>query len=306
MIRVSTIICVYNGATTIRAAIDSALAQDFAGQEIIVVNDGSTDDTAAVLAEYGDRIQVIEQINRGLAASRNAGAAIASGEYLAILDADDVWLPHHLERSVAALDVNRAAVLCCSDYLQVEDGKRLPMRQIEHVVSLEALIRKGWNGLPSAIVVRAVSFADCGGFCTEFRYLGFVDAYFWLRMRELGEFDCLHEVGAIYNAPAYHDLYAKYARRFPVYARLVLSRYGKSALPAIMVSKDRLAASLLTNALEQMDGKASSAAVRTLLCLAYFHPWYLVKNGNFRRLWRWRNFRRWRALLTSSVFGSEK
>jgi glycosyltransferase involved in cell wall biosynthesis len=251
---------------------------------------------------------VILQANSGVAASRNAGASAAIGEYLAFLDADDLWLPHHVERSVAALDANRAAVLCCSGYIPVARGKRLPPAYVKCAPSLPEMLQGGWSMLPSTIVMRAESFDKCGGFSTEFRRTGsgFEDTYMWLRMREQGEFHYLREADVIYNTVAFSDLGAKYAKAFPVFVRLVRSRYGKSADPGILAAKDSMAASLLTKAIEQMDGKAPTDAVRTLMGLAYFHPGYLLKNGNFKRLWRRRNLRRCRALLTSSVFGSDK
>src|SRR6266849_4364482 len=109
MIQVSAILPVFNGESTIAAAIDSALNQNFDATEVIVVNDGSTDGTALVLRSYGSKIRVIEQSNRGVSAARNAGAAIARGEYLAFLDDDDEWLPGKLAKVVLALDRNAAA-----------------------------------------------------------------------------------------------------------------------------------------------------------------------------------------------------
>src|SRR5271163_1734367 len=93
--RVSIIIPVFNSATTVSAAIESALCQNFSGErEVIAVNDGSTDSSAAVLSSFYDRIKTVTQANRGLSGARNAGAAAAApSEYLAFLDADDVWLP---------------------------------------------------------------------------------------------------------------------------------------------------------------------------------------------------------------------
>src|ERR1700732_1248735 len=105
MVRVSVVIPVFNGAATVARAIDSALAQHFAGEfEVIVVNDGSTDSTAAVLDTYRTQITVVDQNNSGLAAARNAAIGVAKGEYIALLDADDLWLPGKLEARSAVLD----------------------------------------------------------------------------------------------------------------------------------------------------------------------------------------------------------
>ena len=102
--RVSTIVPAYNAAATIADAIDSAVAQQFDSFEIIVVNDGSTDATANVLDGYGDRIRILQQPNCGAVAARNAASRAACGEYLAFLDADDLWLPEKLKLTVEALD----------------------------------------------------------------------------------------------------------------------------------------------------------------------------------------------------------
>jgi len=87
----AVIVPTYNRAHHVRAAIDSILAQDLPPEEIIVVDDGSTDDTAGVLAGYGDRIRVIAQANAGVSAARNAGAAVATADWLTFLDSDDLW-----------------------------------------------------------------------------------------------------------------------------------------------------------------------------------------------------------------------
>jgi glycosyltransferase involved in cell wall biosynthesis len=97
--KVSVIIPVYNQAAFVRQAIDSALFQTLSPFEVIVIDDGSTDETPVVLRAYDDdpRITMIRQSNQGVAAARNAGAARARGDYLAFLDADDIWLPEKLK-----------------------------------------------------------------------------------------------------------------------------------------------------------------------------------------------------------------
>ena len=116
MVKVSTIIPAYNAERTIAQAIDSALSQDFEGQEVVVVNDGSTDSTATILKKYGNQIQVVTQRNGGLSAARNAGVRHSAGEYLAFLDADDIWLPEKLKKMVPALEQNPLGSLAFSEY----------------------------------------------------------------------------------------------------------------------------------------------------------------------------------------------
>lgn len=100
---VSVIMPVHNGARFLREALESALAQTYRPIEIIVVDDGSTDHSAAILQEYASRITAINQANQGAAVARNVAIAASRGELLAFLDADDLWAPHKLEVQVAYL-----------------------------------------------------------------------------------------------------------------------------------------------------------------------------------------------------------
>src|SRR6185437_3124324 len=101
----SVIIPVYNRANTLGAAIRSVLTQTCQDFEIIVVDDGSTDDPAGVVAGYTDpRIRFLSQKNKGGGAARNAAIDAATGRFIAPLDSDDVFLPHHLETMKELLD----------------------------------------------------------------------------------------------------------------------------------------------------------------------------------------------------------
>ena len=100
---VSVIIPTYNRGSLVTAAIDSVLAQTFTDFELIVIDDGSTDDTAKRLGPYRDRIRYVHQANLGASAAQNAGLREASGEWVAILASDDVWHPTKLERQMEAI-----------------------------------------------------------------------------------------------------------------------------------------------------------------------------------------------------------
>lgn len=104
--KVSVIIPAYNSARFLEEAIESVFAQTYGDYEIIVINDGSTDNTTEVLAPYLDRIQYIYQQNQGASSARNTGIRYSQGEYLAFLDADDIWLPEKLSIQVEYLNNN--------------------------------------------------------------------------------------------------------------------------------------------------------------------------------------------------------
>lgn len=104
MPKVSVIIPTFNRASYVCEAIDSVLAQTYQDLEIIVVDDGSTDDTLPVLETYGERLRLLRQKNSGPAVARNRGIFAARGEYIAFLDSDDLWVPSKLEKQVAVLD----------------------------------------------------------------------------------------------------------------------------------------------------------------------------------------------------------
>lgn len=98
---ISVIITSYNYARFIGEAIESVLGQTYQDFEVIVVDDGSTDDTRSVLDRFGDHITCIYQTNQGKSAALNQGIASAQGRYLAFLDSDDCWLPHSLQAPLA-------------------------------------------------------------------------------------------------------------------------------------------------------------------------------------------------------------
>ena len=117
----SVIIAAYQAAATIGEAVDSALSQTLPPVEVIVCDDGSTDDLEAALAQYRERITVLRQENRGAAAARNAASRAARGDFVAILDADDVYMPERLE-ALGALAAARPDldILSTDTYFEVE------------------------------------------------------------------------------------------------------------------------------------------------------------------------------------------
>lgn len=126
---VSVIIPNYNYARFLPQALDSVLAQSYSNFEIIVVDDGSTDDSKAILRSYGERIRWFEQQNQGVSAARNRGVKESRGQLIAFLDADDIWLPLKLERQVQLfLDNPKLGLVHCGLEEINETGQSLRAR----------------------------------------------------------------------------------------------------------------------------------------------------------------------------------
>src|SRR5438034_340060 len=112
-VRISVIVPLYNKAPYIRRCLDSILAQTFRDFEIIVVDDGSTDEGANIVRDYIKKgIRLMEQANAGPGAARNRGTAAAAGDLVAWLDADDAWEPEYLAESVRMMDAYGPSVAC--------------------------------------------------------------------------------------------------------------------------------------------------------------------------------------------------
>jgi len=121
---VSAIIPTYNRANLVGEAIESVLGQTYPHVEVIVVDDGSTDDTVVRLAQFGNRIRVVAQDNAGPAAARNRGIAMCNGQFVAFLDSDDLWVRTKLDRQVALLQRLPASIPCCLSNIMMRWANR--------------------------------------------------------------------------------------------------------------------------------------------------------------------------------------
>lgn len=129
---VSVIIPTFNRAQVLGRALDSVFAQTFQNFEIVVVDDGSTDETPELLAAYGSRVTVLAQANRGVSSARNRGIRASSGEYVAFLDSDDAWLPDKLTRQIAVLDQHPDIPLCHTEEIWIRRGVRVNQMKKHH------------------------------------------------------------------------------------------------------------------------------------------------------------------------------
>ena len=171
--RVSVVMPAYNHARFLVDAIESALGQTLTPLEVIVVDDGSRDDTPAVLARYGARIRVMAQNNRGVSVARNIGVESAKGELIAFLDADDRWLPAKLEQQVPALMADSSIGLAHCGVREV-DASLVPMRDrtdgMSGWVAEDLLLMRPVMLAPSTFLVRREAFAEAGGFDERMRH----------------------------------------------------------------------------------------------------------------------------------------
>lgn len=187
--RVSVVIPCFNHASYLDRAIHSVLAQEFGAWEAIVVNDGSTDDTATVVAQYDDpRIRYIYQDNQGLSAARNTGIRAAEGIYLAFLDADDEWEPDFLQCCVGVLESGGTlAGVYTLNYFIDDQGTRLPQLggQIVSTASFRSRNLEGGFFPPNAVLVRSGLVRAVGLFDT--RLTSEEDWDLWIRISERHE-----------------------------------------------------------------------------------------------------------------------
>jgi hypothetical protein len=162
----SVIMPSFNRAELIRPSIDSVLAQDFKDFELIVVDDGSTDNTVAVLRSYGDRIKVFQQENGGPGAARNRGLQEAQGEYVAFLDSDDLWFPWTLATYSIAIEQGGQPCVVSSlprEFRQLSDlavPSRETLRLLRYADFLSSPRR--WFP-PSGMAIRTQTLRAVGG-----------------------------------------------------------------------------------------------------------------------------------------------
>ena len=199
--RVSVIIAVYNGEKFLREAIESALAQTYPCVEIIAVNDGSTDRSAEILKSYEPRIRVFHQENAGQAAARNLAISKSSGDWIGLLDQDDLWDAEKLERQLAASTENDDVLF--SDLRHIDENghvTREACRELPNGASRDLLsIISDSRGHILTTLIRRRAVERVGGFDRANRF-GTDDYQLWLRLAATGHtFRYLDDVLASYR-----------------------------------------------------------------------------------------------------------
>ena len=206
---VSVIIPVYNGAQFLRDALRSVLRQTHPASEILVMDDGSTDDSREVAREFA-QVTLVEQANAGVAAARNRAVGMATSPLVAFLDQDDLWEPTKLERQVAELRRQPEAGICvCASKIlhQVEDATASETIEGLSLPEADQVGKQIYGGLrfqPSAVMMRREAFLAVGGFDSAAQPCE--DWDLWLRLEQAGiSFAVVREPLLIYRFHAANE-----------------------------------------------------------------------------------------------------
>jgi glycosyltransferase involved in cell wall biosynthesis len=193
-IKVSVVVPAYNAGQTLDQTLASARGQTYSNLEIIVVDDGSTDDTAAIAARHvaaDRRVSVISQANAGVAAARNVGVAASEGEFIALLDADDLWASSKIEQQLAVFaqgDPRVALVYTWFALLDVQSRVIKLGPQIEHEGDvLDPLAYYNFIGNGSSPLIRRTAIEEVGGFDATLRARGGQGCEDWKLYFEIAE-----------------------------------------------------------------------------------------------------------------------
>jgi glycosyltransferase involved in cell wall biosynthesis len=219
---VTVVIPSYNCARYLPEAINSVLAQTYRPIEVIVVDDGSTDNTAELATAYGNKIIYIKQENRGLSAARNTGILSSSGKYLVFLDSDDFLLPDMVEVMVRALEEHPECGVAYGGYLIVdEDGSRQSESDLTKPSGriLEKVVTDGLTIVPS-VMVRRDALSVSGIFDPMLPQIEDLDL--WLRLAYYYDFVFVPK-----HVSAYRSVYGSMSRNWKerkVASRLVVKK----------------------------------------------------------------------------------
>ncbi|HGY54129.1 MAG TPA: glycosyltransferase [Caldithrix abyssi] len=180
--QISVIIPVYNRPQAVQRAVNSVLQQTEPPLEIIVVDDGSTEETPQVLAQYGSKIKMVRQSHRGVSAARNAGIKRAQADWLAFLDSDDEWLPEKLAAARRFHEQNPDLLIFQSEEIWIRNGRRVNPKK-KHQKYGGWIFRQSLPLCivsPSAVVIHKKLFEEVGYFDEELPVCEDYDL--WLRI----------------------------------------------------------------------------------------------------------------------------
>ncbi len=267
---VSIVIPAYNHARYLDEAIGSVLNQDYPRVELLVLNDGSTDETPAVLEKYGRSFYWETQPNMGQAATLNKGWRLARGEILGYLSADDVLLPDAVRTSVAYLEDHPEAVLTYPDFNLIDPGSHLiDAAQAPEYSYYEMVVDMVCAPGPG-VLFRRSAFAAAGGWDVSLRQLP--DYEYWLRLGLHGSFLHIPKVLALFRVHEESQSFAGSDERKAEEPRRVLTTFlARPDLPGPVAQARGRAlgqAHLLTARLHWRAGRYAVALLRVVQAIA--------------------------------------
>ena len=201
---VAVVIPCRNMAANLGRALNSVFDQIRPPAEVIVIDDLSTDDPAAVVARFGGRVRLLAGPGKGSAIARNLGILSTSAEFVAFLDADDYWRPGHLRAALSALADPPVGLTCCNWQHSTDGHEGEPLfgtyyTRMQAGSVFSALLRENWV-LTSSVVIRRRLLALSGLFDPEL--VGAQDYDLWLRLARVTEFACIREAYVVKHGHA--------------------------------------------------------------------------------------------------------
>lgn len=266
---VSIVVPAYNHARFLAQAVDSILGQSYPQVELIVLDDGSTDDTPAVLRRYGSRFRWESQANIGQAATINKGSKMARGELLGYVSADDYLHRDAVRRAVEVMTRAPEVLLTYPDFEQVDEDSRRLRTIVTPEYDYMAMLVRGLCPPGPGTLFRRSAFEACGGWDASFRRIP--DFECWLRMGLLGPFRRIPEVLASYRvhrgAQSFSPVSSERADEF---LRAIEALFRRTELPAAVRSAASQAganALLYSARLHLMSGRTAKALERARAAL---------------------------------------
>jgi glycosyltransferase involved in cell wall biosynthesis len=284
---VSVIIPTYNRADVISLTIDNVFSQTYKNIELILIDDGSTDNTQAILSTYGSRIRVITQANAGPAAARNRGIEVSQGSIIAFQDSDDLWKPTKLERQVALMSHFDDSVPCClcNASYTVPIGRRNtsfdnacinPSHEEGLWINVAEVLATRFVLFNQTVAIRRSALEKVGGFDESLKYMEDYDLP--LRLAVEGPWAFIHDPLVVYRLGTANSYGQRAARDIIVLteceiailerALLRAKRIGDTSLHRLLLSRlGRVRRLLLSAKLSQSDSIAARSIGSTLKCL---------------------------------------
>ena len=271
----SVIIPTYNRAKYIAETIESVLSQTYTNLEIIVIDDGSTDNTKEVVSKYVPRIQYVWKENSERGASRNYGLQLAKGEFISFLDSDDLWLPNKIEEDLNVFEKYPSASVVYSDVILIDSaGKYLkPLKRKSYSGRVTERLLQGNFIIMAAHLVRTELVRKFGGFIEERELSGSEDWEMWVRLSTITDFIYLPKVTAKYRSHAANTMSnAEGMSRSMNYALKIMSESNyltKTQKKDLPKTQSHI---LLINAINYCSSKKSKKVISSLIDSFKYNP----------------------------------